>query len=115
MSSATQTERGNEMKPAEIIMQQLGGGRRLSIMIGARNFFSDNDGRTLLFSFPNKKRSAPNFIQITLTERDDYRIEFGRKSRSAAIGYKVIAEYDGIYCDQLVSLFEEVTGLYLTL
>jgi len=75
-------ETAEELKPADIICQQLGGINRLAMMIGARNFFSDDDGRTLRFNF--KMCKAASLIVITLNGLDLYDIKFikpGRLSR----------------------------------
>ena len=93
-------------------MKQLGGGNRLKAMIGAKNFMSWDKGKTLSFDFPNRTRSKPNFIKITLTGRDDYDIEFGRKSKA---GYKKLKTYSGIYADQLTKTIQDKTGLRLRL
>jgi hypothetical protein len=101
---------------ADIILSQLGGGGRLTAMIGARHFYHTNNGNTLCFQFPNRLRSKPNHIKITLTGMDDYTIEFGRiVNKKSTPVYKVVKTLQGIYCDQLVDIFEAETGLYLTL
>lgn len=107
---------------ADVILQQLGGMNKLKAMIGAKNVLSDNGGKTLLFEFPNRMRSKPNFIRITLTGRDDYDIEFGRwgRKKNKKFGimephYKQLKTYRGIYADQLRGLFEKETGLRLSL
>jgi hypothetical protein len=98
---------------ADIILKQLGGGRRLGIMIGAKNFTSMNGGKSLAFNFPNRMRSKPNAVVITLTPKDLYDIEFRRVSLKAAP--KTLKTYRDVYVDQLMDLFEKETGLYLTL
>lgn len=110
------------MKPADIILQQMGGQRRLNVMIGAKDIFSDNGGNTLVFKFANQKRSKPNYIKITLNSMDLYDVEFGRagKKKDPELGFSMpcyteMKKVDGIYCDMLRELFETTTGLYLTL
>lgn len=106
---------------ADTILKQLGGGNRLKAMIGARDIFSDDGGKSLVFKFPNRKKSAPNYVKITLTPKDLYDIEFGRitmKKEPGGFGikmptYKKLKTHKGIYADQLVDLFERTTGLYL--
>jgi len=112
---------------ADIILKQLGGAGRLRAMIGARDIMSENGGKTLVFKFPNKQRSKPNCIKITLTSMDLYDVEFGRVGQKQdpkfkGLGFKVMTPtykklktYKGIYADMLMDIFEEQTGLYLTL
>ena len=108
--------------PADIILQQLGGSGRLKAMIGAKDFMSDNGGKTLRFKFPNRSKSKPNMIKITLTSMDLYDVEFGRvgQKKDKLSGYKELT-YDklkivkGVYSDQLKGLVEKETGLRLSL
>lgn len=112
-----------EMAPADIILQQMGGRRRLKAMIGAKDFFSENNGKTLVFRFPNRGGGKkPNVVRVTLTGRDDYDVEFGRNTRKKDkdLGFFVNhyvkgKTYNGVYADQLRGLFERETGLYLSL
>ena len=120
---------------ADTILQQLGGRRKLSMFIGAKNFASDNGGKTLVFTFSNKKRSGPNHVKITLNSMDTYDIQFSRigqkaqvmepdvKAKYKSLGMKPpkdayskkIKSFKGIYDDQLIDIFEKTTGLYLRL
>jgi hypothetical protein len=90
---------------ADEIVRQLGGANKLKAMIGAKQFYSDNDGNTLVFKFPNPR--GPNLVKITLNGMDTYDIEFWR-------GTKKVKEMSNIYNDQLMDVFEKETGLYLT-
>lgn len=113
------------MNSAQIIATQLGGTGRLSMMIGAKNFAHDNDGRTLLFSFPNRQRSKPNCIKVTHNGKDLYDVEFGRRGtrKHKELGefgvredtYKIVGEYSDIFADMLMDIFEKETELYLTI
>ena len=67
------------MTPADITLRQLGGRGRLNAMIGAKDFFSDNDGRTLTFKFRLCKKA--NYVKITLNGLDGYDIEFVKIGR----------------------------------
>jgi hypothetical protein len=107
--------------PADIILKQLGGGNRLKAMIGAKDIMSDNGGKTLVFKFPNKQRSKPNYIKITLTSADLYDLEFGRIGQKkdkdlAKMGmkmmmpsYKKLKTFKGVYNDMLMDIFEKET------
>ncbi len=81
---------------------------RLTAMIGAKNFIADNNWVSFRFQAHAKNKS--NYIKISLNEFDTYDLSFER-----VYGKKktVIKEYEGIYNDQLMGLFEEETGLYL--
>jgi len=101
---------------AETIAQQLGGTGRLKAMLGAKYFLKD--GKSLQFRFPNRARSKPNFIKITLTGMDDYDVQLGRigKKKNKEYGFmedtfKILKTVRGIYADQLVSFLEKETGL----
>jgi len=91
---------------AQTILQQLGGARRLQVMLGAKQFLTSANG--VQFKFPNRR--GPNYVKITLTPDDTYAIEFGR---TRGYNYKKLKDYSGIYAEQLVELFEKVTGLHL--
>lgn len=88
---------------AKTILQQLGGGR-FAAMTGAHTFV--DTGRGLSFRLPNR---TINLVTVTLTPMDEYDMTF---SRIRAGQVKEVKKYDGVYCDQLQSLFTEATGLY---
>jgi len=101
----------------DTILAQMGGARKLKAMIGAKNFMN-RGGNTLSFDFMSAKHNTrsktPNFVMITLTDRDDYDIEFARKAKRG-LEYKVLKKYTGVYADQLKKVFEKFTGLRLSL
>jgi hypothetical protein len=105
------------MKPADVILQQLGGPNRLHAMIGAANFYSDNGGRTLGFAFKMCKEAS--HIKITLNDMDFYDIEFikvGRRSRTVyRPPIKVTGTFENVDADNLRSVIENFTGLVLSL
>lgn len=74
-------------------------------MTGARNLV--DCGNSLMFHIPETKRI--NHVKIILTEDDLYTMRFGRISK---LDYQLIEEVSDVYCDQLQSVFTEVTGLY---
>lgn len=106
----TNTTRNQEI--ASIIAQQMGGTRRLNVMTGAYNFAAIENG--LMFRMPGKgfARDSINVVRVKLTPRDEYDMEFLRLRGTTL---KEVRAYRGVYCDQLVELFEEATGLYLSL
>ena len=108
--------------PTDIILQQLGGSGRLWSMIGAKDFMSDNGGKTLRFKFPNRSKSKPNMIKITLTSMDLYDMEFGRTGMKKdpnfpikSPSYTKMKTIKGVYDDMLKGIFEKETGLRLSL
>jgi len=98
----------SDMTVANTILAQLGG-NKFRAMTGARNFAgSDN---SLTFRFPNRK--GPNSCRVTLNSMDLYDVEFMRIRRSKGVpGVKTTAKRNGLYADQLQSVFTEETGLY---
>ena len=44
--------------------------------------------------------------------KDLYNLEFGKNFRGS---YKVVDSYEGLFVDQLVPMFEEITGFYTTI
>jgi len=93
---------------AKTIRDQMGGHRGM-MMIGAKNLKALPRG--LAFSWPNRTRSKGNYVEITLTGRDDYDMEFFNWVMSK--GKKPVKKYRGIYADDLIPTFEKQTGWYL--
>lgn len=101
---------------ARVILQQLGG-QRFIAMTGAHTLTSHRDALT--FRLPQAEKGI-NYVRITLTSSDLYRLEFRRvqlgkfdpkrMERKPDIN-KLIEEIDGIYYDSLQDVFRRVTGL----
>jgi hypothetical protein len=99
------------------------GFNRLKVMTGANHFFKDSN--SVGFQFKMCKKA--NALKITLNNMDTYDLLFykiGKKINKeyASIGIKIydittkdIQNYENIYCDQLKEIFEQFTGLYLSL
>lgn len=107
----------NHREIANTILDQMGGMRRLQMMIGAKRFIVNTLPEKgylggVIIHFPQPDKGKPNVVRIDLHESDTYRVEF-----VYARGYseKVLKSYDNVYADQLRSLFERNTGLYLRL
>ena len=98
----------NNPEIAKIIMQQMGGGGRLKMFVNGRNFLDHGNG--LSFRFTGSK--VANYMKIILSPDDTYKVELGKIWGKS---YKIKKELDGVYCDQLVSIFEDTTKLYLSL
>jgi hypothetical protein len=95
------------MEVAKTILQQLGGAGRLQLMVGAYNFVAYPNG--VAFKFKNRK---VNYVKITLNGKDLYDIQFFKLTVNSQ---KLIAEFEDIYFDQLIDIFEKTTGMYLRL
>ena len=96
------------MSIAKEILSQLGGNRFVA-MTGAKNLAETSKGG-LAFQLPaNLTKNRINAVRIELDPSDTYVVKFLKITSSAL---KTVAEYDHIYCDQLVELFERETGLY---
>lgn len=95
------------MTVANTIFNQLGG-NRFAFMTGSKDF--TNTGEGLQFRLSRNKTVA-NFCIITLNSLDLYDVVFLRAGKS----YKEVATLNGIYADQLHTIFTQMTGLYTRL
>ena len=97
----------SKLAVANTIIDQLGGARRLVLMVNAKNFLGLPDSVSFKFS---GSRDFPH-VRITLTPADTYTVKFLKLN-----GIKVGAskEYTDVYADQLVDIFESATKLYLS-
>ena len=98
--------KSNNTEVAQTIINQLGGMGKLKAFTGAYGFATD--GNNVAFRIKNR---SVNSIRITLNGKDLYDIKFWR---IRGVDMKLIKEYTDIYNDQLISLFEENTGMYLS-
>ena len=91
-------------RPADIILQQLGGAGVLQAMLSAA-VFSDGP-RALVVRL--KAKGLANYVRIALEDDDTYRVV-----ASNIRGLKVTAKGDvgGLSADQLKSTCESLTGL----
>lgn len=95
----------NKQKANEVL-QQLGGNRFI-VMTGAKNFVYSEAENFLSFKIGGGAKAGINFVKITLNSLDLYRVEF---SKLRACNLKVVAEFDGVYCDTLQEIFTQTTG-----
>jgi len=100
---------------ANEIARQLGGTRRLAAMTGASKFTAD--GPALVFALPSgKAKDGINNVRITLDQgTDTYTVRFIRIGRAPSFKVTPVQETSLVYADQLKTLFEQTTGLYLSL
>ena len=106
MSNYTKDE---QKEIAATILSQLGGAGRLVAMTGAKFFTSHPEGG-LSFKIGRNSKGV-NYCKISLTSDDLYTVDFTR------VTFKKITAKgttEGAYCDMLVDLFENATGMYLT-
>jgi hypothetical protein len=101
------------LEQAETIFKQLGGKRRLSLMIGAKNFAfgSTPIGETLAsFRFAGYRKA--NHFEVTLNRNDLYDV---RLIKIRKFDFDVVETFTDVFAEDLVRLFESETGLYLSL
>lgn len=102
---------------AQIILDQMGGARRIAAMLGIGSgpgyYFYDLAGnKGVGWAWPNRQRSKGNMVEILLAPDDTYTMTFFNVSGADK---KVVKKIVGIYADQLVDSFEAQTGWYLRL
>jgi hypothetical protein len=100
----------NSIQLAKTIIDQMGGQGRLKAMVGAHTFLHGSGGVTFQF----KGSSKFNTCVVKLDAMDTYTMKLGKYDRGTG-DYEVKAEFEGLYCDMLKSVFEEATGLRLSL
>jgi len=95
---------------SSILLQQLGGVNHLQAMIGAHTFLRHETECALSFKFKAGYRF--NYVKIWLNDLDLYDLEFGK---IRGMSYNVVHTARNVYAEDLVTLFESVTGLTLSL
>jgi hypothetical protein len=93
---------------ANTILKQLGGGT-FCVMVGAKFITALPNGISLKIM---RNVSKATHIRITLDTNDLYHVEF-IKCRGVSIS--TVKEFENVYFDQLVSIFEQTTQLYTRL
>ena len=102
------------MSVGQTILAQLGG-RRFVAMTGARNLCTD--GTMLHFSLPGGgfAKDGINKVRIELDPSDTYTVRFYKIGRAPRGSVEVVYECEGVYEDMLREMFEERTGLRVSL
>ena len=98
---------------AETIFQQMGGTRKLTFMVGAKDFTFGNDPakEQVVDSFKFKMCTKANTLRVTYHRCPDvYTLQFLKVTKN---GVKLVNSYSDVYFDQLIELFEKETGLVL--
>ena len=99
------------LQVAKTILSQIGGGALY--MIGAKNKIAVDEQRGgVQFRTGRTAAGKANFVQIVLTGADLYNIVF---KRIHGMSIKAVAEYKGMFADQMNELIERETGLYTSL
>jgi len=96
------------MKIATEILNQLGGNKFLA-MTGAYNLAA---GENYLIMKLRRNKANATHLKITLNSLDLYDVEFFSMRKFEKT---VKAEFNGVYNDMLVDIFEKTTGLYTKL
>ena len=96
---------------AGTILQQLGGQKKLTAIIGAYHFMGLEEGG-ITFKFKGSKKF--NYCKILLTPMDTYTVTF-QQWNWKTFSLQNEQSFDDIYCEALIPLFEKETGLYLSL
>lgn len=97
-----------QMEIVTNILNQLGG-KRFTMITGANMFVATENG--VQFSVPSPKA---NKVKIELDVNDTYTVQFFLLNKRTG-ECKLVDETEGAYCDMLMDLFENATGLYCTL
>lgn len=119
LPSVLQKQAGAFTEEAKIITEQLGGLRRVSVMLGIGSSpkyhwynLTGAHGPGVGFTFPNKQSSKGNVCEIKLDASDTYTVSFFSVRNFEK---KLVRKLSDIYADSLVTVFERQTGLYLHL
>lgn len=89
------------------ILNQMGGLARIRIMTGAKVLF-DNERNLLQFNIGKVAAGYAKIFEVAYDMgRDLYNVKTYNKKNN------VMEELKGVYCDELINLFEEKTGYYL--
>jgi len=94
---------------AETILKQLGG-NKFRMMTGAKNLGGTENSLSMRIG---RNSSNSNYLKITLNSMDTYDVKFSKLTRK--FEEKSITEYNGVYNDSLVEVFERHTGMYTKL
>ena len=94
---------------ANEIYRQLGG-NRFRVMTGAKNMVSHEFALSMKIG---RNKTNANFMVVELNGNDLYNVTFAKLTKMGEM--KSVKEYENVYNDMLVSIFESHTGMYTTL
>ena len=96
------------MTVARTILDQLGG-HKFRVMTGAKNFADHGNALSMKLG---RNSSNSNYLKISLNSMDLYDVHFSKVTKFEE---KSVKEYNNVYADSLVELFESHTGMYAKL
>ena len=94
---------------ANTIYRQLGG-NKFRVMTGAKNMVSHEFALSMKIG---RNKTNANFMVVELNGNDLYNVTFAKLTKMGEL--KSVKEYENVYNDMLVSIFESHTGMYTTL
>ena len=86
------------------------GGNRFRVMTGAKNLTSHEFALSMKIG---RNKPNANFMIVELNGLDLYDLTFAKVTKMGEM--KSVREYNNVYNDMLVSLFESHTGMYTSL
>lgn len=87
---------------------------RLMAMLGTEMVVYDNKKCNVAFDIHGARKTT--MCRITLNGKDLYDMEFLKKKRGVfEFGMETVKKFEDLMCDQLKDVFEEFTGLRLSL
>ena len=97
------------MSVARTILEQLGG-NQFCMMTGAKNLVDCGDALAMRIG---RNSSNSNYLKITLNDSDLYDVRFSKVTKMGE--EKSVREFNDVYNDMLVEIFESHTGMYTSL
>ena len=97
------------MSVAKTILSQLGG-NKFRVMTGAKNFLDHGNALSMRIG---RNSSNSNYLKVSLNSMDLYDVHFSKLTRK--LEEKSVKEYNDVYADSLVEIFESHTGMYTKL
>ena len=97
------------MSVAKTILSQLGG-NKFRVMTGAKNFLDHGNALSMRIG---RNSSNSNYLKVSLNSMDLYDVHFSKLTRK--LEEKSVKEYNDIYADSLVEIFESHTGMHTRL
>ena len=94
------------MSVATTILNQLGG-NKFRVMTGAKNFMDHGNALSMRIG---RNSSNSNYLKITLNDSDLYDVRFSKVTKMGE--EKSVREFNDVYNDMLVEIFESHTGMY---
>ena len=97
------------MSVATTILNQLGG-NKFRVMTGAKNFMDHGNALSMRIG---RNSSNSNYLKITLNDSDLYDVRFSKVTKMGE--EKSVREFNDVYNDMFVEIFESHTGMYTSL